>query len=812
MSHLLNASADDPKDEYCDPTPFECTPPTLINKHKDTVYSNRSSQRIVRSLRRDSGIFSHEVYYYEPVAENEFDNLQRKYGELSGEIVTVEIVLQDIEELIKTTKARGLGISLCGNRDLNQMAVLVCGLRPGGIADLDGRIIVGDQLLELNDHVLYGRSHLNAAPIILSSYSSMLSKAADRNKQGNSQALRFVIRRLPENLTNLACPPITYPSMSQESSRKSSAETAPTASSIASQQLDTGTPGLPVPGRSVYEEVHVARLLRGKNGFGFAIMDKSFTNEPGIYIKQLVENGPAMLNGTLRAGDRIIRVDWHDALHANYESVLEWLRSAKHQVRIVVSRVRLGSRTHMPSDDTALKLGLRKRLSVPALSSLLSAFIHHSSKKTSMQSTSSCEPSLVSNSLGDEMPPKKLDLLSPDIVSLDLRRASCPEQFAPGFAKKLAGRSFLGVVPMASLTQLADPPLIVSPLGSGRGRGGGGGGGGGGSGSKMCAGATGWGGISAARNVSKNTAARRPILPGQENYIEIARNLAPGLGVSLIGGFETSLGVLQIHEIFPEGVLAKDGRLQPGDRIIAVNHQRLSKMSFENAVSTIVHAFSGLQPVASDADLATLATRTATSPNNNSNNPSSRGDSYVSLVVERPAGVQTKWYDQEVTVDLLKRPGRGLGICIVERTGPVSRAVQAIGGGGVCDGQANIATGAAGSEKPAITPPHNGVTSSSRAGGDQAGPTETTSLGVIISDLIKGSIAHTDGRIMLGDQILSINDIDVQNSSQEEVATLLKAAQGKITLRLGRLKNQTRLLSAASAFVCCQRQLKKDAS
>uniref|UniRef100_A0A0X3Q142 PDZ domain-containing protein n=1 Tax=Schistocephalus solidus TaxID=70667 RepID=A0A0X3Q142_SCHSO len=739
-------------------------------------------------LRRDSGIFSHEVYYYEPVEENEFDNLQRKYGELSGEIVTVEIVLQDIEELVKTTKARGLGISLCGNRDLNQMAVLVCGLRPGGIADLDGRINVGDQLLELNDHVLYGRSHLNAAPIILSSYSSMLSKATDRSKQGNSQALRFVIRRLPENLTNLACPPITYPSMSQKSSRKSSAETALNASSTTSQQLYPGTPGPPAPGRSIYEEVHVARLLRGKNGFGFAIMDKSFTNEPGIYIKQLVENGPAMLNGTLRAGDRIIRVDWHDALHANYESVLEWLRSARHQVRIVVSRVRLGSRTQRPSDDSVHKLGLRKRLSVPALSSLFSAFIHHSSKKTSMQSTSSpssaassCEPS---NSLGDEMPPKKLDLLSPDIVSLDLRRASCPEQFAPGFAKKLARRSFLGVVPMASLTQLADPPLIVPPLS-------------GGGGSKTCTGATGWHGISVARNASKHTAARHPILPGQENYIEIARNLAPSLGVSLIGGLETSLGVLQIHEIFPQGVLAKDGRLQPGDRIIAVNHQRLSNMSFENAVSTIVHAFSGLQPIASDADLATLATRTATCA---SNNPGNRADYYVSLVVERPAGVQTKWYDQEVTVDLLKRPGRGLGICIAERTGPASRSAAALSGGG----------DAGGAEKPAIAPAQNGLTSGSKR--DQAVPTETTSLGVIISDLIKGSIAHTDGRIVIGDQILYINDIDVQNSSREEVATLLKAAQGKITLRLGRLKNQTRLLSAASAFVCCQRQSKKEVS
>lgn len=45
--------------------------------------------------------------------------------------------------------SKSLGISLCGNKDLNQMAVLVCGLRPGSIAEVDGRIAVGDQLLEV---------------------------------------------------------------------------------------------------------------------------------------------------------------------------------------------------------------------------------------------------------------------------------------------------------------------------------------------------------------------------------------------------------------------------------------------------------------------------------------------------------------------------------------------------------------------------------------------------------------------------------------------------------------------------------------
>lgn len=111
------------------------------------------------------------------------DNLQRKYGELSGEIIIVEIAVKEIQEILSSNYRNStahqhpttplssptipvtsfqkpssqansrvfktLGISLCGNKDLNQMAVLVCGLRPGSIAEVDGRITVGDQLLEV---------------------------------------------------------------------------------------------------------------------------------------------------------------------------------------------------------------------------------------------------------------------------------------------------------------------------------------------------------------------------------------------------------------------------------------------------------------------------------------------------------------------------------------------------------------------------------------------------------------------------------------------------------------------------------------
>lgn len=43
-----------------------------------------------------------------------------------------------------------------------------------------------------------------------------------------------------------------------------------------------------------------------------------------------------------------------------------------------------------------------------------------------------------------------------------------------------------------------------------------------------------------------------------------------------------------------------------------------------------------------------------------------------------------------------------------------------------------------------------------------------------MSDIIKGGLADTDGRLMQGDQILSVNGEDVRSATQEAVAGLLK--------------------------------------
>lgn len=49
----------------------------------------------------------------------------------------------------------GLGISLAGNKDRSKMSVYVAGVQPGSPAFNDGRIQVGDELLEVSNSNLF---------------------------------------------------------------------------------------------------------------------------------------------------------------------------------------------------------------------------------------------------------------------------------------------------------------------------------------------------------------------------------------------------------------------------------------------------------------------------------------------------------------------------------------------------------------------------------------------------------------------------------------------------------------------------------
>ncbi|XP_051799677.1 multiple PDZ domain protein isoform X9 [Acanthochromis polyacanthus] len=192
-----------------------------------------------------------------------------------------------------------------------------------------------------------------------------------------------------------------------------------------------------------------------------------------------------------------------------------------------------------------------------------------------------------------------------------------------------------------------------------------------------------------------------PIIPGCETTIDISKGRT-GLGLSIVGGCDTLLGAIIIHEVYEEGAASKDGRLWAGDQILEVNGIDLRAATHDEAINVLRQT-----------------------------------PQKVQLTVYRD---ETQYKEEDLwdsfTVELHKKPGQGLGLSIVGRR---SR--------------------------------------------DQRNDT-----GVFVSDIVKGGLVDTDGRLMQGDQILSVNGEDVRSATQEAVAALLKCCVGPIKMEVGRFK------------------------
>ncbi|NXS66794.1 MPDZ protein, partial [Pandion haliaetus] len=187
-----------------------------------------------------------------------------------------------------------------------------------------------------------------------------------------------------------------------------------------------------------------------------------------------------------------------------------------------------------------------------------------------------------------------------------------------------------------------------------------------------------------------------PIIPGCETTIDISKGRT-GLGLSIVGGADTLLGAIIIHEVYEEGAASKDGRLWAGDQILEVNGTDLRNATHDEAINVLRQT-----------------------------------PQKVRLTVYRDEAQykEEDMYDV-LNIELQKKPGKGLGLSIV--------------------GKRN-------------------------------------DTGVFVSDIVKGGIADTDGRLMQGDQILTVNGEDVRNANQEAVAALLKCSLGTVRLEVGRIK------------------------
>ncbi|XP_020825407.1 multiple PDZ domain protein isoform X18 [Phascolarctos cinereus] len=226
-------------------------------------------------------------------------NILQRYGTLAGELFMIEL-----------EKGRtGLGLSLAGNKDRSRMSVFIVGIDPNGAAGKDGRLQIGDELLEINGQILYGRSHQNASSIIKCA-PSRVKIIFIRNKDAVNQMAVCPGKGL-EGLPSTV-----------EALQNQEAELSTTSSIIA---IDF----------SSFKNVRHLELPKDQGGLGIAISEEDTLN--GVVIKSLTDHGVAAKDGRIKVGDQILAVDDEVVVGYPVEKFINLLKTAKNTVKLTIN-------------------------------------------------------------------------------------------------------------------------------------------------------------------------------------------------------------------------------------------------------------------------------------------------------------------------------------------------------------------------------------------------------------------------------------------------------------------------------------------
>uniref|UniRef100_A0A9J8CP79 Multiple PDZ domain protein n=1 Tax=Cyprinus carpio carpio TaxID=630221 RepID=A0A9J8CP79_CYPCA len=407
-------------------------------------------------------------------------------------------------------------------------------------------------------------------------------------------------------------------------------------------------------------ELHMIELEKGHTGLGLSLAGNRDRSRMSVFVVGIDPNGAAGRDGHIVVGDELLEINGQVLYGRSHQNASAIIKSAPSRVKIIfirnrdaVSQMAVGPMketdspdAHTETETPSSTLDVIQHVTLPAEDDSRSRCIFQSLEENGAAGR-------VTSLLQKPQQSVKLTICTDS--------ASQPSSSNQVYSGSDAGSN----LPLVSLTSSETEPIRNS---------------------SRCS--------TPATLVSDP--ATCPIIPGCETTIEICKGRT-GLGLSIVGGCDTLLGTIIIHEVYEEGAASKDGRLWAGDQILEVNGVDLRVATHDEAINVLRQT-----------------------------------PQCVRLTVFRDEG---QYKEEELwdslSVELQKKPGHGLGLSIIGRR---------------------------------------------------------SDTGVFVSDIVKGGAVETDGRLMQGDQILSVNGEDVRSATQEYVAALLKSCAGPIRLDVGRFK------------------------
>ncbi|XP_032152705.1 inaD-like protein isoform X4 [Sapajus apella] len=400
-------------------------------------------------------------------------------------------------------------------------------------------------------------------------------------------------------------------------------------------------------------ELHIVELEKDKNGLGLSLAGNKDRSRMSIFVVGINPGGPAATDGRMHVGDELLEINNQILYGRSHQNASAIIKTAPSKVKLVFIR----------NEDAVNQMAV-------------TPFPVPSGSPSSIEDQSGTEPISSEEDGSFEVGIKQLPESESFKLMRDQKLTCMPEDSEPEDISQAVSQMKQQKYP--TKVSFSSQEIPLAPTSSYH---------------STDADFTGYGGFQAPLSVDPATC---PIVPGQEMIIEISKGRS-GLGLSIVGGKDTPLNAIVIHEVYEEGAAARDGRLWAGDQILEVNGVDLRNSSHEEAITALRQT-----------------------------------PQKVRLVVYRDEAHYRDEENLEVfPVDLQKKAGRGLGLSIAGK--------------------------------------RNGS-------------------GVFISDIVKGGAADLDGRLIQGDQILSVNGEDMRNASQETVATILKCAQGLVQIEIGRLR------------------------